>query len=660
MISGSLSAGITHQSTMPDYLSNKFKTAKSLPGQSKIQAGEYLETTKRNYHVRNYDLTLDWFDAITGSLRWDGEVKMQIEATEDQVSQIELDAVKLITRNVRINGEETGWDATDTLYLRIDLPTPLAKGETIDLDVDYTYDSRGEVGFISNYPYLAKQKFTIYTMSEPKDARYWVPCNDLPIDRATWTKTIKLPRGYVATSNGALTDSIISGDTVKYVWTHNFPMPTYLQAVTASEFECVHKEYTRNDGSILPIRYYTWKGYIKDGDVNMDDKHLQMLKFFSDYYFEYPYEKYGFVTVYNMGGGMEHTTLTTCDDSWITFGYPDGFAHELAHNWLGNYITCADWQDLWINEGGATWSENRWEETQTDPEATLDYFRRDLTTDRIFFLNSGNIKFYPIYGLDDANLFNEALTYRKAGWVYQMIYDALGEEQFKHTMRKIFETYPLTSITTQQFRDIVKQENPDYPISWDTFFKQWLLQGSYPALAFDYSSRQEDGKFISTFRVSQSVYDPINAAPDYFEIPIKMRYYREDNSCVTTTHFMKSNELTFSDTLDFTPQSCSYYEYATLAQFSSFSGIEDSPAEGISLYPQPAKVGESLNIRLGEKFISSDAKFEILDLFCRKVAGGAITSTEQNIFLPNIATGTYFVKIMNNGKTHFEKITIAN
>ena len=86
---------------MPDYLSNKFKTAKSLPDQSKIQAGDYLETAKRNYHVQNYDLTLDWFDAITGSLRWDGEVKMQIEATEDQVSQIELDAVSLITRKDR-------------------------------------------------------------------------------------------------------------------------------------------------------------------------------------------------------------------------------------------------------------------------------------------------------------------------------------------------------------------------------------------------------------------------------------------------------------------------------------------------------------------------------------------------------------------------------
>jgi aminopeptidase N len=185
-----------------------------------------------------------------------------------------------------------------------------------------------------------------------------------------------------------------------------------------------------------------------------------MLEKFSEFFIEYPFEKYGMVAVQPYSwGGMEHQTITTINRSWLRGRSDGGIAHELVHQWFGDMITCASWADLWINEGAATWGEALWSYFWGSDAA----YNNNILGKRWGYLYYGNFKYtMPAYDVPSNQLFNYPITYCKSSWIYHMLYKMLGEEAFRQILRNMLNEYAYQPISSQQFIDHVKNsvENP--------------------------------------------------------------------------------------------------------------------------------------------------------------------------------------------------------
>ncbi len=657
---------------LPKFLLNKIEIAKEnkLQAESNLKKlyAEYKDTKVRNYDVISYSLDLDWYDVLKNSnLGWTGINTIILESKVANLTEIELDAGYMEILSVKAFGEELQFNQDSVKNLLVvKLNESLNISDEIAFEIKYRHIVKPDnLGF--NYYYQSDTSGVLenlaYTMAEPKDARYWMPCNDISSDRALSDFKIKVPLGYTAVANGSRLDSSSVADTSYFHWSHNFPMPTYLLAVTASKFETYSDKYIKKDNSVLSIDYYYWKWYSKYSNNGTTlpafDLHNNMMAYFSQILFEYPYEKYGVVSITPFGGGMEHNTITTIGNTWIVWEEDNGLAHELAHHWLGNYITCADWQDLWINEGGATWAASIWTGHYYGKEALKTEIRRH----KYLYFQGGGADLPPVYNLDDENLFSEALTYRKAGMVYHMLSAAIGEEQFLKTLQKIFTTYPLTSITTQQFRDIVKQENPDYPLSWDTFFDQWLLQRGHPELTLNFAQAVKvNENFKVEFKINQTQLG--SEIPGVFEMPVFIEYTKPTGDTLTKKYYMNQREQSFADTLDFQPIHYSINEYMFLGAVNSIAKVEEQESGNIAIYPSIAQAGDEIKCSINKTEILSDVRYEIYNELGEVMSEGTVVVANplQNgtfsFKLPNLSVGLYVVRIHCNNTVESQKIIV--
>lgn len=653
------------QAAIPKFLLNQTPVYK-FNKQDELQSPPtYQPTIKRNYNVTDYLLDFDWYDMLKeGTKKWSGISTMHLVVLVDTLTQFELDAGELNIEKIEYLGDTLSFKHDKEFQkLYIQSPKKFNKGDKAEITIyfnDTSFDNAGIKYYVKNNTSI---KETIaYTMSEPKDARQWFPCSDIPYDRAKSEVKIKVPAGYLAVSNGELLDSATK-DTVAYFhWKNNFEMPTYLYAITASKFYSYSDTVKLASGRVLDMPYFFWKQLLPKDSTKLTVLGYteNMMRYYSDIFFEYPYEKYGVVFVPSFLGGMEHTSLITVDNNWINNQY-GGLAHEMAHQWLGDYITCADWQDLWINEGGAVWATALW----LGHRFGENRFKSEILTNANGFLNNYN-NLPAIYNLPDESLFNWQLTYAKSGMVYQMMSEIVGQEKFLKTLRKIFTAYPLTSITTEQFRDIVKQENPEYPLSWDKFFEQWLLMRGCPIydVKIDYSKLNENSNsIILKIKIKQT--QTGNNIPDVFEMPIPIRYVDYDaqipKNQAFRKYYMKEREQEFTDTLDFMPNFAEIELVKLLHKGAvKLSSIDADRQANTIIYPNIASRGDIVHINIGEP-ITGFVEIQLFNEIGEQIQYQNLRDN-FNIFIMNIPSdipmGIYYAQINYNGKSEIRKIII--
>lgn len=658
---------------MPRYLLNKNDNMQ-IEIEKLFAPREIVPTLVKDFDVQSYSLYMNWVDLFNNNNRkWEGENTIKLKVKSDTVKVISLDAATLDILSVTFDGEEASFVHTPaTSTLAIQAPKKLNTNDTYTLVIKFTdLEQTGnavltkQIG-LNFYPkgesgsgfgaFDSIHESVAYTMSEPRDARHWMPCNDIPIDRATFEVKVDVPEGYTAVANGLLQDSATKDGVTSFHWKHDFQMPTYLYNVVASKFAHYSDTVTLKSGRKLELPYYHWKQLLPEGKDRIPIlRHTEdMMLFYSDFFFEYPYDKYGLVFVPNFGGGMEHNGLVTAGNNWLLGEY-GGLAHELVHHWTGNYITCADWQDLWINEGGAVWGTAHWLGRHFGENA----FNREIMNNMNGYKSRGNGSLLPPYNLPNELLFTWALTYAKAGMIYQMLAENLGLAQFQKTLRKAFETYPMQSITTPQFIEVIKKENPDYPLSWDKFFEQWLLMTGFPVfdIQVEFSPDKTTGKTFVNLSLAQT--QSGMDIPEVFETPVPIIYTKQDGKKVNKKYYMNQREQSFCDTLDFTPDLCMLNELGIIGVATlNFSKVEDKDTF-INVYPNALKAGESLQIS-GAIDTDNLTQVSLFNELGKSInidyssANGTIIAKIPN----SLPKGLYFINIIQ-GKTHkTEKIMI--
>jgi aminopeptidase N len=229
------------------------------------------------------------------------------------------------------------------------------------IDVAITYGGAPEWGlhFVPQDPSTPEKPQAIWTQGEAEDNHFWLPCYDYPNDRATTEMIITVDRPLSVVSNGSLVESKVNAcGTRTFHWKMDQPHSTYLITLAASEFAVYHDRVEN-----LSVDYYVTKNVDEATARRFMGKTPKMIRFYAEQTGQlYPYPKYAQVCLPEFHGGMENTSATSMSDEALLDEIEvlernqDGMvAHELAHQWFGDLLTCKDWSHIWLNEGFASY-----------------------------------------------------------------------------------------------------------------------------------------------------------------------------------------------------------------------------------------------------------------------------------------------------------------
>jgi len=662
---------------------------------------EYIELDKRNYDVLSYDLYMDWYDLISKPyengtlLTFSGTNKIQLVILEDNLSFIELDAMLLNIERILINGQPSANSNKKAMgILKVNFNEPFNSGDTVVLDIKYNFSSTENEGGINvyekgtpielgpppDYDTVYIEEKIAYTMAEPIDARYWMPCNDRPYDKAFSTFAVKVPKGYTVTSNGILKNKIDIGDSTTYYWEHNYPITTYLMHAAASKYHYYFDWYKRvsNPDDSIKIEYYIWERDFQDTSSDGMTHNatyafrnsVDMMKFYSTIFGEYPYERYGMVAVLDCWfGGMEHQTITTLHRNVLRKknrwgGNADNgnqlvIAHEMAHQWLGDLITCASWNDIWINEGGAVWSETLWQ-GRNNP-LSYDWAIMGKMQTYLYY-NAQNLQ-PPIYAPEIDNVFNYATTYMKAGSVYHMLGVMLGKEKFLEILREMFDVYGYKSLDTEEFKNFLKSKFENPAVDLDTFFNQWIYKAGHPVYQVTNSTRKivENQDYEVTLSLAQL--QEGEDIPNVFHTLMWVKFYGPDNAVFIDSLVNNERVESFKFHLPFRPDSLELDTVKTLCQIVSYINNEYGYNDlNINLFPNPLYLGDKgyLTFELSQ---GANIVIELFDNLGRQINtlhSGFLDKGGNMVNIPsdNLTSGIYTILVKGNGVNSTKKFTV--
>jgi cytosol alanyl aminopeptidase len=449
----------------------------SLAAQPKLRLSEVEDVAPVHYQA-----TLD-LDPAKSS--FSGAIAIQI-AVRKPVETLWLNATKIQVKEATASAGGKSWKATaipggdDFLGLRFDSPLPAGAA---DLHVSYTAEVRH--GDSSGVFYLKdKDSDYIFTQFENTDARDAFPCFDEPGYKTPWQLTLRVPSQDAAVSNTPSTDRTEAG--VKtYTFKETKPIPSYLVAFAVGPFEFVDAGVAGRNR--VPVRIVTPKG--RSGEAKYAAEVTATILTRLEEYFgiPYPYEKAdqvsvpitsGFGAMENAGMVTYGQTIILADPASDTIprqrNYASDAAHELSHQWFGDLVTTAWWDDIWLNEAFATWMEQKLV-AQWKPEwkTRVDDVGSKLGAENVDSLVSTRKIRQPIETKDDiANAF-DSITYQKGAAVIGMFESWMGPEEFRKGVQAYLNRYAFRNATAADFLDSLSSTSKkDIGGPFSTFLNQ--------------------------------------------------------------------------------------------------------------------------------------------------------------------------------------------
>lgn len=503
-----------------------------------------------------------------------GSCQIRLLPIRDGVNSLTLDAVNLNIESVQVNevSEKFDYDG-EQLFIQLSQPTQIGVKLLIAIAYSVEKPQRG-IYFIQpdkHYPHKPTQ---VWTQGEDEDSRFWFPCFDYPGQLSSSEIKVRVPKPFIAISNGELIDTIEDGNHKIYHWLQQQVHPTYLMTLAVGNFAAIRDEWQGK-----PVTYYVEKGREEEAKRSMG-KTPRMMEFLSEKYgYTYAFPNYDQVCVDDfIFGGMENTSTTLLTDRCLlderatldNRNTESLVVHELAHQWFGDLVVIKHWSHAWIKEGMASYSEVMWTEHEYGAEEAV-YYR--LLEARSYLAEDASRYRRPMV----THVYREAIElydrhiYEKGSCVYHMIRAELGDELFwqaigtfvRDNAHKTVETIDLLrAIEKTTGRNLMflfdqyvyRGGHPDFKVaySWDlsaNLAKVTVTQTQATTeansnnnlfdlkipIGFGYSSEGVEGKEntpdlkVFTVRVNereQSFYFPLKEKPQYISFDVGNNYLK--------------------------------------------------------------------------------------------------------------------------------------
>ena len=453
----------------------------------------------------------------------DGLATIEVEAMRE-VSSITLDAMDLGVSSVTVTRADHGTSNidfdNDGEHITIPLGVPLKPGERATLSVKYTVDDpQSGLHFFAPSKDEPDVPYVVWSQGESVTNSYWFPCFDHPNERQTTELIVTTKRDFKVSANGRLvsrTEDEAAG-TVTYHWLQDQAHVAYLVSMIVGDF-VIQRDTWRGK----PLSYWVHPKYEEQISRSFANT-KRMLDFFSDRIgIEYPWDRYGQVCCEGFGGGMENTSVTTLgnralhDERSFLDSNSDGLiAHELAHQWWGDLLTCRDWSHLWLNEGFASYFQALWtEEDRGDDEFRYDMYRKAGSAKR-----GGKDRPIVDRAYSSPGSMFDSRAYPKGAWVLHMMRKRLGDESFWRSINKYGMDNRMKTVETVDLRKAVEAITGR---TFERFFYDWTERPGHPEVTASFDWNADDNVAQISLKQTQE--------SDAFHFPITIEFAFDDEA----------------------------------------------------------------------------------------------------------------------------------
>ncbi len=435
---------------------------------SKLQVGNQAQ-----YDALHYTL---WIVPSFQSATIHGVVVITLRSLVNGLDHIDLDLYNtMIVSSVREDAVPLTFTHVAN-RLSVTLRRPLSASEQTALSIDYG-GAPQPAGFMGMQFRSHDGQPILATLSEPYYARSWWPCKDVPDDKTSVRLSCLVPASMYCASNGVLVSEVPDGQgNVLYTWEENYPISPYLVSIAATNYVGWSESYVSPLGHAMTLEYKVFPEHLAAAHV--DFAHTsEMIDLYATLFGEYPFirDKYG-MAEFVWNGAMEHQTMTSYGNTLITGTqqFERLVGHELSHQWWGNLLSLTDWNDVWLNEGFATYCEALWLEHSKGTATARSY------------LNGHSAPFSGPVTPPEA-LFNYTV-YFKGAWVLHMLRHVLGDNDFFRSMRA-YAALPQQQYGNVRTADFVAavEGTIGRPLGW--FFDEWLYRSDRPVYDMQWSTQ---------------------------------------------------------------------------------------------------------------------------------------------------------------------------
>ncbi len=554
----------------------------------------------------------------------------------DNISTLEYDlSSSLVVDSIQYHQTNISFTQSGSYGLSIQLPNNLPIN-TLD-SVSITYHgmppSNGFGSFIqsthNNTPIL-------WTLSEPFGAQDWWPCKNGLTDKIDSIDVyVTTPSNYKVASNGILKEEYIIDTNTIFHWKHSYQIAPYLIAIAVTDYTVYNDTVHLSNGVSMPMMNYVYPENITAARTGTN-KLVKVLEFFDSLFINYGFykEKYGHAQ-FGWGGGMEHQTMS------FVINFNDGLlAHELGHQWFGDLVTCGSWQDIWLNEGWATYLEGLSRQRFNDANDWLSW----KTSNR----NSATFNTYGSVKVDDtfnvSRIFNGQLSYSKGAYLLHMLRWKLGDVAFFQATRNYLNDKKYSFARTPEFKAHLEAVSG---INLTDFFKDWYEGQGYPSYHFTWQQKA-DGTLLIKINQTTS-----NNSVDFYEMPIPIQIKANGIDTIIRLEHTTNNQI-FSLKPNFIVTSIAFDPDLWILSKDN-SVVNDTISVGfvnhlinnkIPIYPNP--VNDVLNIDLSNIQIREKMIWKIYNSFGSIVKSGNITSSILKISISDLPSGSYFIECFND------------
>lgn len=634
---------------------------------SQAQISRPTDFIKQPFDVLGYDVSMDFAGSPQPRLD-NGQCSIHVLWKDEPKGFFPVHLRDLVIDSIVVNGinidyERRGNPADDTMHYAVKVPNGIKKGDTMLVKVHYAGIMGKEPprsGFSWGGVYSTKR--ILYAIGVGFFAQYvgttqhWLPCYDHPSDKATLTTRIKVPKGLMAVSNGMLRNIDTLVDGMRYTWSSDIPMATYLMTFAVDSFQ--RHVIGSEKNSIYAIRQDSMATVISFSQLP------RMIAAMEKRFGSYPFESVGYVLTPT--GSMEHQTMISIDENIVRKrdSVNSTILHELSHQWFGDKVTPLNYGYSWLSESFATFCESLWAEELRGQSGYV----QDMGAKIAEYLGSAvsregvmPLEFFP--RSNPSSNFPRTI-YVKGAAVLGMLRQHLGDSVFFSGMRLYLDRHRYDNATTEDLRKACEDVSGKN-LQW--FFDQWVKRKGWPRIQIDTSSGVVNG--IRSLRMRIKQVQPEDHGL-YEQVSVQIGFRLIDNSFIYRTVVFSGLETMI--TLDSLPEYRAINvnqgnQFRSLVQLAKVTKADDDmnfDIQSLHVYPNPGTDVMTIEYPL----LSGNITWTITDLQGRIIRTWTDASQQHSyslsglmqIDVSQIPSGTYTVSLLNSVTTISTQCTITH
>jgi len=559
-----------------------------------------------------------------------GEVTIYFSPSNVSTDNMSLELSSLLSvDSILFHGQKLTF-VHDNDIINVNFPSTVSSQDSITV----FYQGEPPEGDFAGFTVSSHNQVPVmWTLSEPYGAKDWFPVKQELGDKIdSMDMIVSVPEGYNVAGNGVIVEDYVSNSHHIVHWKTRYPITPYLVAFAVTNYDIYYDYANIGDTLTIPVQNFVYPedyDYAKESTPDV----ARTLEFYSDKFGIYPFykEKYG-QAQFGWGGGMEHQTITFLYDFSHSL-----MAHELAHQWFGDYITCGSWHEIYLNEAFATYLEGLTAEAGIAPYSWYDW-KSDKINRVLEYGKTGSV--YVDDTTSIARIFSSTLTYNKGALFLHLVRWTIGDSAFFAALRNYLND-PALANGFAHTEDLKRHFEQACNCDLTYLFDDWIYGKGYPVYKITW---EQDKNKTLHLQLNQSVTDP---SVDFFELKVPLELVGEDaDTVIVLNNTAKTQD--FYVNLDFWVKNIVFDPQKWLI---SKATISSEPID-VSVYPTITE--NVLNVSFGSgAYVESWSVYNLSGI--KVMSGNNFYAGSFVINLENLPAGIYIVEILLQGEQPVRK-----